>query len=152
MKKTWILIANSQRARCLERDDLHHELTELADFVQPVSPIAGQTSRAELIGGSGKGHGRTGHAGTQFELRAAPQEKARSSFAHELADHLAEAVASQRCTSVAIIASNPMLGEIRHFLSPKVVKVLKRSVASDLTALVGPELKKGIDRALALPD
>ncbi len=35
MEKTWILIANAERARCFERHAMDHSLTELADFCIP---------------------------------------------------------------------------------------------------------------------
>ena len=65
MAKTWILIANAERARCFERHAADHSLTELMDFVHPHSSLNGQAGGGDLTGAAGKGHGRTGHAGTQ---------------------------------------------------------------------------------------
>lgn len=143
MDKTWILIANSERARCFERHAPDHSLTELTDFVFP---------RASLTDVTGKGHGRTGHAGTQFERRTEAQDKSRTSFARELADYLNEAIAAKRYSFLVLIANSPMLGEIKPLLSLGASNTVIRSVASDLTHLTGPELKKSVDHALALPD
>ena len=73
-------------------------------------------------------HGRTGHAGTQFEPHTEGHAKERASFAHQLADYLNEEVTGQRC------------------------KGLRSSVASDLTSYVGPELKKRLNHALRLSE
>jgi len=143
MDKTWILIANSERARCFERHAPDHSLTELTDFVFP---------RASLTDVTGKGHGRTGHAGTQFEPRTEAQDKSRASFARELADYLNDAITAKRYSFLVLIANSPMLGEIKPLLSLGASNTLIRSVASDLTHLTGPELKKSVDHALALPD
>ncbi|HSN80642.1 MAG TPA: host attachment protein [Rhodoferax sp.] len=151
MEKTWILIANGERARCLERHASDHSLTELRDFVHPHASLAGAAGGGDLTGAAGKGHGRTGHAGTQFEPRTEAQDKARAGFAKELADYLNNAVAAQRCSSLMLIASSPMLGEIKPLLSPAASKALTRSVASDLTHLTGLELRRSVDHALALP-
>ncbi|MCM2297064.1 host attachment protein [Rhodoferax sp.] len=142
MEKTWILIANGERARCFERHASDHSLTELTDFVFP---------RTRLTGEDNKGHGRTGHAGTQFEPHTEAQDKARADFADGLANYLNDAVAAQRCNSLVLIANSPMLGTIKPLLSLAASKALQHSVASDLTQFSGLELKKSIDHALAQP-
>ena len=152
MEKTWILITNSERARCFERHASDHSLTELTDFVFPRASLAGEAGGGDLTGAAGKGHGRTGHAGTQFEPRTEAQDKARNSFARQLADYLNDAIAKQRYHSLVLIANSPMLGELKTCLNHAAQKALKRSVVSDLTQFTGLELKKSVDRALALPD
>lgn len=153
MDTTWVLVANAERARCFQRDAASHALTELIDFVHPQAHLGGEAQAGgALTGAAGKGHGRTGHAGTQFEPQTPAQAKERDSFARQLADYLNEAVAAKRCTGLVLIASSPMLGELRPALSTAVQKVVQRSVASDLTRYQGPELKKRVDDALQLPD
>lgn len=152
MDKIWVLVANAERARCFQRDATSHALTELNDFVHPQASLGGEAQGGELTGAAGKGHGRTGHAGTQFEPQTPAQAKERDSFARQLADYLNEAVAAKRCTGLVLIASSPMLGELRPALSTAAQKVVQRSVASDLTRYQGPELKKRVDDALQLPD
>lgn len=151
MEKTWILIANGERARCFERHAPDHSLIELTDFVFPRTRLTGVAGGGDLTGAAGKGHGRTGHAGTQFEPHTEARDKARANFAEDLANYLNDAVAAQRCNSLVLIASSPMLGEIKPLLSPAASKALQRSVASDLTQFTGLELKKSVDHALALP-
>lgn len=152
MQKTWILIANAERARCFERHPTDHSLTELADFVHPHTSLAGEAGGGDLTGAAGKGHGRTGHAGTQFEPRTDAHTKERGSFARQLADYLNEGVAAQRCNALVLIATSPMLGELRPCLSSGAEKLVHSSVASDLTRYHGPELKQRVDDALRLPD
>lgn len=76
MEKTWVLLANGERARCFERQAADHSLTELNDFVYPHASLSGLAGGGDLTGAAGKGHGRTGHAGTQFEPRTEAQDKA----------------------------------------------------------------------------
>lgn len=151
MDTTWVLVANAERARCFQRDPATHALTELSDFVHPQARLGGEAQGGALTGAAGKGHGRTGHAGTQFEPQTPAQAKERDSFARQLADYLNEAVAARRCTGLVLIASSPMLGELRPALSSAAQKVVQRSVASDLTRYGGPELKKSVDDVLQLP-
>ena len=152
MEKTWILIANAERARCFERHAADHSLTELIDFVHPQASLEGQAGGGDLTGAAGKGHGRTGHAGTQFEPHTEARAKERASFARELADYLNEGIAGQRCHALVLVATSPMLGEIRPCLSSAADKAVTRCIASDLTRYRGSELKQRIDDALRRPD
>ncbi|MDO8456177.1 MAG: host attachment protein [Burkholderiaceae bacterium] len=154
MEKTWVLIANAERARCFERHATDHSLTELADFVHPYpqTNIISETSLGDRSGDAGKGHGRTGHAGTQFESHTEPHAKERGIFARQLADYLNKGVAEQRCNGLVLITSSPMLGKLRPLLSSAAEKMVQSSVTSDLTRYTGPELKERIDHALRLPD
>ena len=152
MEKTWILIANAERARCFERHAADHSLTELIDFVHPQASLEGQAGGGDLTGAAGKGHGRTGHAGTQFEPHTEAHAKERASFARQLADYLNKGVEEHRCNALVLIASSPMLGEIRPCLSSAADKAVTRCITSDLTRYQGPELKQRIDDALRRPD
>ena len=152
MLKTWILSADAHRARCFERDDDDLSLAELADFVFPKQSVQQAASGGDLTGAAGKGHGRTGHAGTQFEPQTDEHAKARAIFAHQLAQYLNQAVDAHECRALVLIASSPMLGELRPALSSAAAKVLKRSIASDLTHFSGPEVNERVTHALQLPE
>ena len=106
MRTTWILISDAHRARCFERDNASQSLTELADFIYPQKTVAQVASGGDLSGAAGKGHGRTGHAGTQFEPKTDEQTKARGSFAHQLAHYLNQAVAAHECPAIVLIAGS----------------------------------------------
>lgn len=120
--------------------------------MHPKASLEGQASRGDLTGAAGKGHGRTAHAGTQFEPHTEAHAKERARFARELADYLNEGVAAQKCNALVLVASSPMLGELRPCLSPAAEKVVTRAIVADLTLYEGPELKALIDEALLLPD
>jgi protein required for attachment to host cells len=151
MHTTWILISDAHRARCFARDPASQSLTELADFIYPHQTVAEVASGGDLTGAAGKGHGRTGHAGTQFEPQTDEHAKARASFAHQLAHFLNQSVEAHECQSLVLLASSPMLGDIRPVLSHAAEKALKRCVAIDLTHFSGHELQERVTRALALP-
>ena len=152
MDKTWVVIADAQRARCFERHGAHHPMTELAGFVHPHPSLIGLAEGGDLTGAAGKGHGNTGHAGTQFEPHTDAHAKARARFANELAVFINKGVSTQQCNSLVLIAPGPMLGEIKPFLSPAAHSILTRSVVSDLTHYTGLELARRVGLALALPD
>jgi protein required for attachment to host cells len=152
LKKTYVLVSDAHRARCFERHAPTHNLTELAGFIHPHESLTGASAGGDLTGAAGKGHGRTGHAGTQFEPHTEVDDKERAAFARTLADYINEAVQQQRCQDVILIASAPMLGELHRHLSSAANKAVVRRVSADLTHYEGSELKKRVDRALELPD
>ncbi|MDP2368097.1 host attachment protein [Rhodoferax sp.] len=148
MEKTWILVANAHRARCFETDGHGDALKELADFIFPHDSSGHEAQAAGGVADVGKGHGRTGHAGTQFEPHVDANAKERHGFARQLAEFLNTGVATRRCERVAMIATPPMLGELKQCLSQAASKALADCVASDLTLYQGAELKRRIHEAL----
>jgi len=148
MGKTWILISDSGHARCFEQQATDHALIELADFVHPHKDLVFEAAGGDLTGAAGKGHGRTEHAGTQFEPRTEAHAKERDIFARQLADYLNLGVAEQRCKALVLIATSPMLGAIKPCLSSAAEKALSRCVSSDLTHYSGADLKERVNLAL----
>ena len=149
MDTTWVLVANGERARCFERRTEDHALIELADFVHPQSHQTNPPGEGDVSGDAGKGHGRTGHAGTQFEPHTEAHAKERGNFATQLTRFLNQGVNDHECNSLVLIASPALLGELKPHLSGAAAKILQTTVASDLTAYTGPELKERVDHALA---
>ena len=145
MTRTWVLIADSHRGRLFERKARGHALLELADFVYPNDRATGAEHHEN---GLSKGHGATGHAGTQFEPHTDLRAKDRRLFSQLLAAHLNDGVASQQCSALVLIAPGPMLGDLRPRLSVSAGNALRYSVDRDLTHFEGPELQQRVDQAL----
>jgi len=151
MDTTWVLVANGECARCFERRTEDHALIELADFVHLQSHQTSPPAVGDVSGDAGKGHGRTGHAGTQFEPHTEAHAKERGNFANELAHFLNQGVSAHQCDRLVLISSPALLGELKPRLSVAATKALQAAVASDLTHYTGQELKERVDQALALP-
>lgn len=152
MEKTWVLVANSHRARCFERRPPDNGLTELADFVSPQTDALKPSGKGDRSGDAGKGHGRTGHAGTQFDPQTDEHAKQRAGFARRLAEYVNEGVAAKKCSALVLITSSSMLGEIKPCLSHAATQALRSAVVSDLTRYQGPDLRERISHALSLQD
>ena len=152
METTYVLIADAHRARCFARSATNQPLVEQADFIYPRSNLASVAGGSDLTGAAGKGHGRTGHAGTQFEPHTETPDKQRRVFAQQLAEYLNAAVAEHRCQHLALIATSPMLGDIKPLLNAVAAKAVRRTIAKDLTHFTGPELSERVTQALELPD
>lgn len=152
MKSTYILIADAHRARCFEQADGDYALVELMSFVSPHIQLNHASGQGNLTGAAGKGHGRTGHAGTQFEPHVEVADKERTQFARELAGYLNTAVNEHRCDKLAVIAPSPMLADITLLLNTAAARSLRRTVAKDFTHYTGSELIQRVKHALTALD
>ncbi len=130
MDRTWIVVANASRARLCEYDPRDGSLVELEDFVH----AAGRQKGSDLATDR-PGHAEKGQASvrTSFEAHTDVHQKEREHFARELAGHLDDAVAQRRCPAVALIASNPFLGELKARLGDAATKALVATEPADLT-------------------
>ena len=151
MHKQYILLANSQHARYFERNPANHNLTEITDFVHPLSSQPQRIHQAHSSHSSednGKGHGRTAHAGTQFEPHTELQDKERHVFAQQLAQFVNTEVYQQRCKDLVLVATAPMIGEITPLLNTTTLKALHQKVTKDFSNFSGVELQRHLDTCI----
>lgn len=148
MKRAWILIANASRASCFERNDGASELKLLAQFEDPLGRAKGIDLATDRAGYESTGRGNGSAA---FSPRTDSRTKEHDSFARQLAGYLNEGIAAHRCDSLAIVASNPFLGEVKAHLDAQSTKGLSKAVAKDLTSFVGADLMQRIEQALFAP-
>lgn len=141
MKPTWILVANATHARCYVRDNAHAPLQLRKQFEHPES-----RARVADLAAAGLGHGL---GAATYAPRLDPKDKEQERFACELAQHLNAAVAAHECAAVVLVASNPFLGAIKNHLDKQTTQALSATLASDLTAYEGRDLKERLDAAFA---
>lgn len=142
----WVLVANAARARCFERDPDNGALRELDGFVHPGSRLKGQD-----LGSDRAGLAHKGIASTQYAAPTDPHDKEHALFARELAQYLEQAALAHRFERLALIASNPFLGELRAQLGASCQRALVTSVPSDLTAYAGRDLEQRVAKAFEMP-
>jgi len=149
MKNTWIVLANSARARVFEREAQNGHLIELLDLVHPQSREKASELTSDHEGHAQKAHGDPGHAGTAFEPHTTPHRKEQAAFAAEISRHLEVAATAGRYGDVALIASDPFLGELKAQLGSATRRFLGATVAHDFTTFAGPDLNRRVTEALA---
>jgi protein required for attachment to host cells len=145
MKTAWILVANASKGLCFERSDGVADLKLLAEFVDPLGRSKGSDLASDRSGYESTGRG---HGSAAFTPRTDSRTKEHDSFARRLAGYLNDGIAAHRCDTLAILASNPFLGEVKTHLDSQSTKALASAVAKDLTSFAGDELRRRIDQAL----
>jgi len=148
MKTTWIVLANAARARIFEREVQSGRMVELLDLVHPQSREKTVELTSDREGHAQKAHGDPGHAGTAFQPHTTPQQKEHAAFAVEISRHLEVAATQGRCGDVALIASDPFLGELKAHLGDATRRVLSATVPRDFTTFTGPDLAHRVTEAL----
>lgn len=139
----WVLVANASRARCFEREPSTSRLRELADFVHEESRI-----KSSQLDDDRPGHAMKGHASTQFDTRTDARAKQRGEFARELAAYLDEAALAHRYDRLAVMASDPFLGELRAHLGDASRRLMMTSRSVDLTQVAGHALESRVTSAM----
>lgn len=145
MKPDWILIANSTRARLLQKER-NERVTELEDFVHP----QGRMKVSDLVDDRA-GHESTdrSYGGASYQPRTGVKQKEHQRFARELADFLERQAQSGSYRSLALFASSPFLGELKAELGTATSKLLSGSHDLDLTSVGVAELGPRLARELA---
>lgn len=145
MKPQWILVANASIARVLERDSADDPLRALATWQHPESRLKGSELRDDR-----PGHERSDRAGgTELTPRSDPRRKEHREFAREVARRLGEALDAGEYGALAIFASSPFLGELKHELGEAVARHTTHYGDVDLTSFGLSELEARIARELA---
>lgn len=131
----WIVVANGSRARVLQRQKHPPGLTEVHDWVH----TATRQHRSDLPGG----HRQSGIRGRSGLAERSPaQDRERAAFAQEICQWLEQALHSHSVDRVALLASNPFLGELMAHGQGALHKHLSATHAVDLTGLPLPELEQ----------
>ena len=132
-QKHWIVVANASQARLFERSSLTQALVELTAWQHPESRMsASETERAPL------GQSLAGRSG--LAPRSDLKQHHRSDFAKNLAAYFHEAVLNHRMDRLALVVSNPFMGELMAHLDAPVQKVIVARHVLDLTSLSLTEL------------
>lgn len=128
--KTWILVANSARARLFEAGKSDGALHELADFADASARQPGSASTQDRRPRVQESHGQARHA---IEPHTSPEEKAAQEFAHALADMLNHGRVEHDFQRLVLVAAPRFLGHLREALNEEVGKLVVRSVDQDQT-------------------
>ncbi|HET8711512.1 MAG TPA: host attachment protein [Spongiibacteraceae bacterium] len=140
---SWVVVADSRRARIFANEGAHFSLREVADFAHPLE---------SLHGGNPKGHISAGSSGTSHGMEPAtlPKEKSRHAFAHEIANYLQQEFAQKHFSKLILVAAPEFLGEVRAALPDKLGSVVSGSVAKDLVACTQGDISKYLDAQSSL--
>jgi protein required for attachment to host cells len=130
MKTTWIIAADSSRARILQVMDRDARLAEVEDFQNP----DGRAHDRDLMeDGHARFHGTSGPGSDREEM--APSEHATELFAKRVCDYLDQARNAHRYDRLHLVAPPKFLGQLRKELGSEVQKLVTDELPKDLSWL-----------------
>ena len=137
MKVTWIVLADSARARIFTLSESGTKLRERADLSHPQSRIHDRDLTTDLPGRAFDSHGQGRHA---MEQRHDPKEHEAQIFAANVARELERARSGGPFDSLVLVAPPKFLGLLRTQLDKGthehvIVEIHKNLVETDLKTL-----------------
>jgi protein required for attachment to host cells len=133
MDTTWIVVADSSRARIFERIERTRHLREVDDFINPAGRADATDLRSDERGRFyGKGERQQGHTA---EPAVDPVRHESELFARDVAQHLNKALGEHRYQRLYLLAAPKFLGLVRGKLRKDVQKVVEAELAKDISGL-----------------
>lgn len=144
MKLTWILVADSTRARIFTADTPASPLDEIEDFSHTEGRLHDREMTSDLPGRI-KSVGGGGHA---FEQPTDPKKHETDIFAHRVAQYLEDAHNANRFEQLLIVASPAFLGLLRNQLPEQIKKLIHFELDKELTRLSAADIRQHLPQYL----
>ena len=136
MTTTWIIAADSSRARILQVTDRGRDLTEIEDLLNPEA----RADDRQLISDAHPRFRGTSGPGSDREEMSATQH-ASELFAKRLGEYLDKARTAHRYERLHLIAPPKFLGQLRKELGKEVEKLVAEELPKDLSWINTRELQ-----------
>ena len=139
MHSTWIVVAESARARIFSVSSIGEKLQEIADLSHPRARLHDRELFSDRPGRSFDSHGQGRHG---MEPASSAQENESHTFAVEIADYVDRGRREKKFDTLILVAPPEFLGRLRPELSKSVRGVLigeldKNLVKADTETLAG---------------
>ena len=128
---TWILVADSARARIFEWSEPSAPLTEITDLTNPQGRLKEQALSSDRPGVASSAHGS--NSGHPMQASHSGHDKSESVFAGQIDATLVAALDAGRYKQLMLFAAPHFLGSLRSQLTPRVAKTVVESNPLDLT-------------------
>jgi len=144
MKLTWILVADTTRARIFTADTPSSPLEEIEDLSHSKSRLHDREITSDLPGKI-KSVGGGGHA---YEQPTDPKKYEAEEFAHSIAQHLEDAHNEGRFEQLLIIAGPTFLGLLRNNLPDQIKKLVRFELDKEITTLSAADIRQHLPQYL----
>jgi len=139
MQTTWIVAADSSRARIFELHGLREPLREIEDFANPAGHAQNRELETDGLGRYyGKGEQQQGHTA---EPRVDPVEHETDLFSKQVSDYLDQARVEHRYDKLRLIAYPKFLGLLRQNLSKEAQRMVEEEVPKDISMMKAREIE-----------
>jgi protein required for attachment to host cells len=144
MKLTWILVADTTRARIFTADTPSSPLEEIEDLSHSKSRLHDREITSDLPGKI-KSVGGGGHA---YEQPTDPKKYETEAFAHTIAQYLEDAHNANRFEQLLIVAGPTFLGLLRSNLSEQIKRLVRFELDKEITTLSAADIRQHLPQYL----
>lgn len=139
MKKKWVVVAESSRARIFAVESRASPLREVDDMVNTASRLNGHELVSDDVGRTFDSHGQGGrHA---MEPRTEPKETEVMHFAHDLGERLESARRVGDYNDLVLISSPGFLGKLKQHLGTVTQKQISQTINKNLIHKTESEIR-----------
>lgn len=139
MRETWLVVADSTRARIFATTRGWDTLEERTDLVHPLGRANERDLTSDLPGRTFDSHGQGRHA---MAPRTSPKEHEAAVFAKELAAEIEAGRTRNEMVSLVIMAAPSFLGLLKSELSEAAQRLVVTSIHKDLVKSSLEEIRK----------
>lgn len=137
MQATWIVSANSSRARFFSQDHSSEALEEINDMVNDSVRLKGVDTEPDKVGptSASKSMHNTGGAlpNKAYEPTQTHEEHQAELFARDIANFLLQGFQEGRFQELSLVVSPHFLGVLRKLLSPQLESIVSLEINKDYT-------------------
>lgn len=141
MSMTWVLIADSSRARLFSADRARAPLREIQTFLNP----EGRARNRDLVSDR---QGRSPGNGPNMDYEVTPKRQQAMIFAKEISEHLKNGRVSGLFRRLYIAATPSFLGLLRGKLDARTADLLVETVSKELTQLEPKQIRRHLPEQL----
>lgn len=145
MGTTWVLVADSARARLFEISADHRSMTELGCYASAASRSNARDSMTDRLPRTSESVGEARHA---IEPHTTVRDKSSNQFARVLSEVLHEGRAGRRFERLVLVAPARFLGMLNGLLDKGLRECLAGELPRDLVALPVPEIRARLSQAM----
>ena len=131
MTGTWVVVADSSRARFFTLAGKSEPMQELEGMTHAESRMRNQDEVSDKQGGLAGGHGEGGHA---FEAPTDIKHHEAEIFAKQIADKLEHGRVNHAYNKLILVAPPAFLGALRQAMNDHVVNLVSKSLDKNLVA------------------
>ena len=147
MANTWVLVADSSRARIFSAASSTSPLTEFHTLVHPESRQHEQDITSDLPGSQAGQDGR--HHGVSGKTE--PKKTEATNFAKTISDYLQKSINKHAYTGLVIVAAPAFLGLLRKHIRPETLKCVTLELDKDLTQHSADDIRRHLPGRLPGP-
>lgn len=144
MGNTWVLVADSSRARVFVAESTTSPLTELRTMVHPEGRQHAQDMTSDLPGRQAGSDGRHHAVSSETE----PKKTEAINFAKTISDYLEDSVNKLGYTRLVIVAAPAFLGLLREHMKPESLKRVTLELDKDLTQHSTDDIRQHLPKRL----